>query len=171
MYGEAADYLYFMCRPDGLEVKEKAEDMEEKPADTLDYVFVYGTLLQGQGNHKAFLGSSYFLGSATTKDMFAVFGSNFPLARKPIEADNSFFTGQISGEVYGVTKDILRKLDRLEGHPNFYERRIILTEEYPRKMIWMYQWANETGAIVGENVTPDPTTRIISWRRHVARTE
>lgn len=166
MLTESKDYEYWNKeRPDGLKADTEAD--EKEMTGGLDYVFVYGTLLRGQPNHQHFLGSSYFVGEATTKAHFVMFGMGFPLARLPNNTDNGYFCGQIRGEVYGVTVHTLLQLDRLEGHPSFYERRITDLEEHQRKVVWMYHWANDWGEISEERVVPDPVTKLIDWRRHL----
>lgn len=162
---EADDYRYWLG-PDGAQTEEKAEEK----VTTLDYVFVYGTLLQGEPNHRL-LQSSYFKGKGTTKDMFVMFGASFPLARHPTETDNWFYCGNVVGEVYGVTKGTLSALDRLEGHPHFYERRLTPVIEYPNTEIWMYHWARSYGVIEDEHVLPDTVTKLLSWRRHLTTQE
>lgn len=170
MTTEADEYKYWYSGgKDGPNDPTNQASTEERDGEkeVLDYVFVYGTLLSGQPNHNYFLQSSFFLGEGTTKDMFVMFGCGFPLARRPNENENYWFAGNIKGEIYGVTKHVLKQLDRLEGHPHFYERRITPIKEYPRKTIWMYHWANQHGRIEGELVTPDSTTKLLDWRKRV----
>lgn len=133
--------------------------------DNFDHVFVYGTLLRGQPNH-SLLGESFYAGRGATKDRFLMWGVGFPLARLPKESENLAFAGNVVGEVYAVSKAVLSRLDDLEGHPNFYERRFTAISEFSRKEIWMYHWANESGRIAGEVVTPDPITKRLSWVRY-----
>ena len=81
------------------------------------YVFVYGTLRKGFGNHHL-LKNSKFIGYATTKEKYSLYVDGIPYVVK-------IPTTQIKGEVYEVDRDTLNALDELEGHPNFYKRELI----------------------------------------------
>jgi gamma-glutamylaminecyclotransferase len=84
------------------------------PGETL--LFVYGTLRRGGPNH-ALLAGARPLGAATTVERHALFVEDFPyLAPTPA-------VHRVRGEVYGVDAATLAAIDRLEGHPTWYERR------------------------------------------------
>ena len=84
------------------------------PDETL--VFVYGTLRRGGANH-ALVAHARFLGPATTVDRYALFVDGIPfLAPAPA-------VHRVRGELFAVDADTLAALDRLEGHPRWYERR------------------------------------------------
>jgi gamma-glutamylaminecyclotransferase len=81
-------------------------------------VFVYGTLRQGEGNHRL-LARARCVGQARTRPEFSFHSLGG-------------FTGMIAGgqqevlgEVYEVDQYTLDRLDRLEGHPRFYRRTAI----------------------------------------------
>ncbi|MBV9881367.1 MAG: gamma-glutamylcyclotransferase [Gemmatirosa sp.] len=79
-------------------------------------LFVYGTLRQGGPNH-ALLARARALGPATTVDRYALFVDGVPfLAPAPA-------VHRVRGEVYAVDAATLAEVDRLEGHPVWYERR------------------------------------------------
>ena len=86
---------------------------------------LYGTLKKGQPNHHwlstAENGYQRFVGNAVTKNKFPlVIASryNIPyLIDRPNEGNN------IHGEIYEVDQKMLAKLDELEDHPNYYQRR------------------------------------------------
>eukprot|EP00731_Ephydatia_muelleri_P033217 Em0026g37a len=90
----------------------------------LQKMFVYGTLLKGQPNHHVLMnannGLSVFVGKARlTKKYPLVVASayNVPYLL-PLKG-----TGQeVHGEVYGVDSKMLRELDALEEHPEYYTR-------------------------------------------------
>ena len=81
-------------------------------------LFVYGTLMQGFHNHYL-LGGAKFVGPATTQENYSMYVSGIPyVSEKPA-------TYPIEGEVYEVDKYTLEDLDRLEGHPVWYQRKEI----------------------------------------------
>lgn len=84
-------------------------------------VFVYGTLLRGEPNHGLLAGGQH-MGEARTRAAFEL-------------VDLGYFPAMIAqgntavlGEVYAIDEATLRKLDRLEGHPQFYIRTTIELE-------------------------------------------
>jgi len=81
-------------------------------------IFVYGTLMQGQGNHRLLIRARY-AGPARTEPAFDLIDMGaFP----------AMLAGgltAVAGELYDVDAGTLEALDRLEGHPSFYERRRI----------------------------------------------
>ena len=84
-------------------------------------VFVYGTLKKGFGNHQLLEQSDFLARAFITRTKLLNLGA-FPAVivggRKEVE-----------GELYEVNSKTLERLDRLEGHPSFYERRKVLV--YP----------------------------------------
>lgn len=79
---------------------------------------VYGTLMQGRGNNRLF-GDSKFLGTCVTKEKYTMYVSGIPF----VDPDEP--TCQIKGEVFEVTdEEVLDRVDRLEGHPTMYQRRL-----------------------------------------------
>lgn len=95
-------------------------------------VFVYGTLLTGQTNHKAFLSeeSSPVKATVTGYDMYDI--GHFP----GIVRGN----GKVKGEVYSVKLSCLKALDRLEGEGSLYIRKPVLatTENGEKKPVLVY---------------------------------
>ncbi len=78
-------------------------------------IFVYGTLRRGEGNHEL-LGTSTFLGEART-----VLGFHL----RDLGAFPGMFrggSGTVAGELYAVDAATLAALDRLEDHPDFFQR-------------------------------------------------
>ncbi len=95
-------------------------DVSQRGASTR--VFVYGTLLQGEGNHDL-LSRAEFLGPARTPPRFALHDlGGFP----GLVAGGEH---AVEGEVYIVGPDTLARLDQLEGHPRFYRRAPIALED------------------------------------------
>ena len=94
-------------------------------------VFVYGTLKRGFCNH-TLLDEAEFIGEATTEERFGFYlGADncapeveeIPyLYRHPRVTDEAM---SVHGEVWEISPSILRQLDRLEGHPDWYQRENI----------------------------------------------
>lgn len=81
-------------------------------------VFVYGTLLSGQCNHRL-LRTARFLGAARTTPRFQM--HSLGLYPGVVEGGSQ----AIAGELYEVDETGVAMLDRLEGHPDFYRRTVI----------------------------------------------
>lgn len=98
-------------------------------------VFVYGSLKRGHSNH-GLLESAKYVGRDMVLGPFEMYSLGyFPgVVDKGREADIS----PIYGEVYEVDKEGLAALDLLEGHPDFYCREKLTTENGVRA--WMYVW-------------------------------
>jgi gamma-glutamylcyclotransferase (GGCT)/AIG2-like uncharacterized protein YtfP len=78
-------------------------------------VFVYGTLKRGHGNHALLeRGRARYLGRDRIE------GSMHSLGAFP--AVTLAAAGTVHGELYEVSPETLRRLDRLEGTPSFYQR-------------------------------------------------
>ena len=72
--------------------------------------------MQGFHNH-GLLEGSVFVGRGRTKEKYAMFAAGVPFVNGNLPRT------QILGEIYHVlTAEALRKLDRLEGHPDWYRR-------------------------------------------------
>jgi gamma-glutamylaminecyclotransferase len=106
-------------------------------------IFVYGTLKRGHGNHRQ-LDDTTFLGEAVTVDRFALHVDGLPMV------DRNNLVSPIHGEFYLVDDATFADLDRLEGHPRYYQRvftRVILTDRTVRAA-WMYFGNFPSGLIV-----------------------
>lgn len=84
----------------------------------LHRVFVYGTLRTGEPNHHL-LDGLQSTDRILTEPSFEL----VDLGAYPAMVDGG--DTAVVGEVYRVDADLLATLDRLEGHPHFYERRPI----------------------------------------------
>lgn len=96
-------------------------------------LFVHGLLKQGFP-HSYILSDSRFMGLAFTAERYSMFlnGTTF-VTKEPAKT-------AIHGELYDVPGYIMRILDILYGHPDFYTRHDIevVSLEYGRIEAWMY---------------------------------
>lgn len=100
----------------------------EKPPQT-HKVFVYGTLKRGYHNFEGYLAKEKLLGEAQVEGILLHCGG-FPALSL---ADK--FTW-IKGEVYEVSDQALDNMDRLEGHPDWYNRIQLLIGQFG--LCWVY---------------------------------
>jgi len=106
-------------------------------------VFVYGTLKNGQPNHhwlsQTDNGYQAFLGQAASVNKFPlVIASRYNI---PYLLDKPGTGHNIYGEVYEVDEKMLGKLDELEDHPTYYERRlekVSMMEDKQEMTCWIY---------------------------------
>jgi gamma-glutamylcyclotransferase (GGCT)/AIG2-like uncharacterized protein YtfP len=95
-------------------------------------VFVYGTLRLGHSNHYLLKGSK-FIKTLHTGPGFTKIIDTLPYL---VEDKNG--TG-CSGELYEVSSLTFQLLDRLEGNPDWYERKIInLFDGDKEYAAWVY---------------------------------
>ena len=106
-------------------------------------IFVYGTLKKHHHNHYLVEGSE-FLGPAKTLRKYSLYESGIPYV---IENDQ---TSEIHGEVYRVDDLTLERLDQLEGHPDWYERKEVevLINNDKTILAWLYFFPKKTGTLV-----------------------
>jgi gamma-glutamylcyclotransferase (GGCT)/AIG2-like uncharacterized protein YtfP len=97
-------------------------------------VAVYGTLKAGYANSDL-INSQSFLGGGFTSSAY------------PLEVDGLPYLHDVEGEgynveveLYDVDDECLDRLDSLEGHPNFYKRRVvdIHTDRGTQTKAWVY---------------------------------
>ncbi|QIQ66459.1 putative gamma-glutamyl cyclotransferase [Pseudomonas phage clash] len=85
------------------------------------FVFVYGTLMHGFGNH-CLLEGARFVGHATSQERGRMYScGGFPILSFKHRED------LVTGEVWELPggdegKEMLNNLDRLEGYPGWYDR-------------------------------------------------
>lgn len=122
-------------------------------------VFVYGTLKRGLGNHAVMLeAGGEFAGEARTVTRFPLVENGLPyLLEQPRRGH------RVQGELYRLNNARgLAHLDRLEGHPNFYRRRLIEVESSggSRLKAWVYFLAR-----THEHLSELPPLRAYGGRR------
>ena len=80
-------------------------------------VFVYGTLMTGQGN-AALMTEATKIGNGTTAKLFRMYtNGGFPMLKA--DRENGY---PIRGEIWDADPYTLRSLDQLEGVPDMYMR-------------------------------------------------
>jgi gamma-glutamylaminecyclotransferase len=110
---------------------------KERPTRTR--IFVYGTLLRGERNHR-WIARSTFDGEARTKPAFTL----YDLGAYPALVAGGQHT--VAGEVYEVDEGTLAELDRLEGHPRFYQRTPIRLADDSLVLTYLLQPAQVEGS-------------------------
>lgn len=105
-------------------------------------LFVYGTLKRNFSNHHL-LKDSQYLGTGFTKERYAMYESGIPFVVK------SEPVSSIHGELYQVDDTTLQRLDRLEGHPDWYYREQveILFASGQTITAWLYFNPEKTGTL------------------------
>lgn len=97
-------------------------------------VAVYGTLKKGNSNYFNYLRSSGYLGGGTTKDRYPLTIEGLPYL---IEKKGVGYNVDV--DVFKVNSETLAELDRLEGHPRWYERKQIQIQMNKRVLTcWIY---------------------------------
>jgi gamma-glutamylaminecyclotransferase len=81
-------------------------------------LFVYGTLLRGEGNHSLLAGCRFLRETATGPGFALVDLGPYPGMVKAA-------AGCVAGELYRVGAETLAALDALEGHPDVYWRTAV----------------------------------------------
>jgi gamma-glutamylaminecyclotransferase len=125
-------------------------------------VFVYGSLMRGFSNHAVLTkGRAQYLGKAETRAAYSLVDLGpFPGLVEPGGT-------RVRGEVYEVDPPTLAHLDRLEGHPKFYQRRQVALARRPRPL----RLTDETGRTVWAYFLPSeeyghrPMIMTGDWRR------
>ncbi|NPA62821.1 MAG: gamma-glutamylcyclotransferase [Methanococci archaeon] len=110
----------------------------------MEYVFVYGSLRKGFWNHEPYLKNSKFIGKGRTKEKYAMYADIIPYV---VENEK---ISHIVGEVYEVDEETLKRIDRLEGHPDYYERKKvkIILESGEEIEAWLYFYPEPYGILV-----------------------
>ena len=98
-------------------------------------VAVYGTLKKGHNNYYNYLTDSKFVASGTTKDKYPLI-----INRLPFMVDEVGHGHNVHVDVFKVCEETLDRLDRLEGHPNWYRRKQIeiVTKKGTTLTCWLY---------------------------------
>lgn len=104
----------------------------------MEKVFVYGTLMNGHGNHGSYLSQSKYMGKGEITGYALYVVSSFP----GIVPESG---AKVKGEVYEVDQTTLSRLDCLEGEGSLYLRKqvdVLINEQIVQA--WTYIWNHET---------------------------
>lgn len=82
-------------------------------------IFVYGTLRKDQSNHHLLAGAEFLSYGRTPAKYRLVSMGGYPAM---------LHDGEISvyGEIYSATPEMVKRMDHLEGHPDYYRRTPIV---------------------------------------------
>nr|WP_217911594.1 gamma-glutamylcyclotransferase family protein [Myxococcus sp. AM011] len=108
-------------------------------------------MLSGEPNHRLLRGAR-IIGPARTQPRFTLHDYG------PFPALASRGKHAVEGEVYEVDALMLAALDRLEGHPRFYERTSIALDDAGRVEAYLFP----KGRLAGR-----PIIESGCWRRHL----
>ena len=102
-------------------------------------MFVYGTLMSGFSNNKMVdmqLSNNKLVDRGTTEEEYTLAVTSLPFPFLMEEDGNNY----VSGEIYKVDEKTLNAIDQLEGHPEWYERKVvsIVTELGDKLKAWAY---------------------------------
>jgi gamma-glutamylcyclotransferase (GGCT)/AIG2-like uncharacterized protein YtfP len=118
-------------------------------------VATYGTLRLDQGNYNHLLkNKSDYIGKTSITGFDIIPGWGFPYAREK-ENKNE---GIVVVDVFKVDPQVFKNLDRLEGYPSFYDRKLINTE-FGEAWIYFYNQAK------GEPLPDGDWVKFISQKR------
>lgn len=109
-----------------------------------NFVFVYGTLLRGEANHRRLRGARLRAAKASVAGQLYDTGRGYPAMTTETTSPEAY-AAAVLGEVYEVDTATLRSLDELEDFygpddlRNEYERvRIEVETEDGKLMAWTY---------------------------------
>lgn len=99
-----------------------------------NYIAVYGTLKKGNSNYWSYLCGSTFVGKGKTKDKYPLLIEGLPYL-----VDKKGVGHNVKVDVFKITDSTLRKIDGLEGHPNWYKRvQIPIVVGKKEVLCWIY---------------------------------
>jgi len=99
----------------------------------VNQILVYGSLKRGERLHYA-LEDAIYVGPGKINGTLFDLGP-YPAAVAEYNPEKT--CGEITGEIYTVGPKIMQRLDRIESHPVYYERRPV-KELTTGKDVWVY---------------------------------
>lgn len=143
--GDPADFsdqgIFHEDTPMSEHILYKTTELEHWMAtgQDLTYVAVYGTLRRGHGNHRV-LGDSPSIETVAANLPVKMYNLGAFPAIVPCTKEHTIIV-----EVYGVSPDVFKALDRLEGYPQLYDRRQVMIGG---KMCWIYFMHEARGEVI-----------------------
>ena len=102
--------------------------------ETLDNIFVYGTLQHGQSRNYVLRGLNYEKATLCNYRKIEPENLDFPFILKDEGSE-------VKGEIYsGVSKELLESLDRIEGEGFLYHRILIEVETVQGKKVQAFTY-------------------------------
>jgi gamma-glutamylcyclotransferase (GGCT)/AIG2-like uncharacterized protein YtfP len=102
--------------------------------DEVHYIAVYGTLRKGNSNYWSYLYGSTHVGKGKTQDKYPLLIEGLPYL-----IDKKGVGHNVSVDVFKITDSTLKKIDGLEGHPNWYKRKQITIMVGKKEVLcWVY---------------------------------
>lgn len=86
----------------------------------LPYIFVYGTLKLGGSNNHLLEGAEFISKVVTYEDYDLMNYGGFPCM-----SPESLEGNRVRGQLFRIQEQHLERMDRLEGHPDFYYRSVV----------------------------------------------
>ena len=113
--------------------KEKQEPSDVITSTCTHLIFVYGTF--GKGKEITTCSTDpNSLESQKPRKRYALYGSGIPFLSR------AKAISQVTGEVYAVDDATLKRLDQLEGHPDWYKREQaeVVLQDGTELIAWIY---------------------------------
>jgi gamma-glutamylaminecyclotransferase len=132
----------------------RSERPPARDAELRTRVFVYGTLLAGECNHRHLV-NARLVAEVKTEPAFRLYDLG------PFPGLVAVGSDAVIGEVYEVEEPTLAMLDQLEGHPRFYVRKSIVLESGALVQTYL---------LMPHQVVGRPIIASGSWRAHTEGT-
>lgn len=122
-------------------------------------ITVYGSLLKGLGNWLWHLNNpeSELLGEHTLNGGFVMISlGGFPGLIPDEKSDSEIFV-----ETYRVSDNVYKSIERLEGYPSFYDKRVVNTP-FGESEVYVLgdRYYNES------KIVPKDDTGVVNWRKY-----
>lgn len=119
-------------------------------------IAVYGTLKKGNSNYWNYLSSARYVGKGETEDRYPLVVDGLPFL-----VDKKGVGHNVEVDVFRVSDSKLKELDRLEGHPTWYERKQVPIKVKGKTICcWVYfnPSKNTDGVQLHKSYTPPTYT-------------
>ena len=128
-------------------------------------VAVYGTLKKDNSNYHNYLRSSRFLGSGETQTKYPLIISGLPYLLSSEGVGHN-----VEVDVFKVNDTTFADLDRLEGHPTWYQRREVPIKMQDGRVITCWIYFNDTQPLGNQQChktyAPQPIVRKLPFSHY-----